>query len=828
MNPIEWLPGDMVAGDVVAPVVIKWSTEYFFKTTKSRLDRYFQRDEASEFLTTLLGDGVPLTTQEFNKLRETLRHPNLWNNVLSDDELRLKHLKTSLMTCLPPREGLSEDQAQDLVVDLIKALVEFDLAKLNPDQFQHVMHARLDRMEESATKTDEAILTLNADLTILAKLDQQRHRSVITHLKRILDYGPPRPAGRSDLVVYLSTLIESLDVDPWPRIAKKGGPTLTPSALERRLMTTNQKANDESPKVPADELGNNCSRLIILGDPGSGKTWLARRIARRAAETALDQLANNRGVDDIEIPLYATCAKFSELHNDDVRKAAISASLAQMPDLGSTQLRESICKLLEERNGGVVLVLDSLDEAANATTRQLQNVANIGEWRFVLTSRPSSWANQVNLDTTNERHVEATLVPLAYPNDVEEIIDRWYINSPDEGKELKESLRNRPNLASAACVPLILAFYCLVADQGHLPETRRVLYQKVIRRLLVGPWHDTNVGMPAADINIEACESQLQAWAWQAADHNHETSGLGAWLDEIPTARPYDALSKSNQLALSHICTPVGRPDIDLDTQTRRFIHRSIQEHCVAEHVAKLSIDQAADILLPHLWYDRDWENAAPAALAAHAHREDLLKALLYRVGHTTTPADVSIIDACDEFRRFLLRAGADTAESDWPTLAGAISDHHLALITTETIDNLDVTLGPILHWNINRPEFYKALLKTLDDTNNWAVAKLAVNGIVQLSPTAEELQVARKALLDKLNRTLNMYLVEELVAGIVQLSPTAEEQQVARKALLDKLNRADNGFFVEELVAGIVQLSPTAEEQQVARKALLKALDKT
>lgn len=238
------------------------------------------------------------------------------------------------MTCLPPREGLSEDQAQDLVVDLIKALVEFDLAKLNPDQFQHVMHARLDRMEESATKTDEAILTLNADLTILAKLDQQRHRSVITHLKRILDYGPPRPAGRSDLVVYLSTLIESLDVDPWPRIAKTGGPTLTPSALERRLMTTNQKANDESPKVPADELGNICSRLIILGDPGSGKTWLARRIARRAAETALDQLANNKGVDDIEIPLYATCAKFSELHNDDVRKAAISASLAEMPISG--------------------------------------------------------------------------------------------------------------------------------------------------------------------------------------------------------------------------------------------------------------------------------------------------------------------------------------------------------------------------------------------------------------------------------------------------------------------------------------------------------------
>jgi hypothetical protein len=45
----------------------------------------------------------------------------------------------------------------------------------------------------------------------------------------------------------------------------------------------------------------------------------------------------------------------------------------------------------------------------------------------------------------------------------------------------------------------------------------------------------------------------------------------------------------------------------------------------VAEHVADLPIGEATEALLPHLWYDRDWESAAAAALATHPERAHLL-----------------------------------------------------------------------------------------------------------------------------------------------------------------------------------------------------------
>ena len=65
----------------------------------------------------------------------------------------------------------------------------------------------------------------------------------------------------------------------------------------------------------------------------------------------------------------------------------------------------------------------------------------------------------------------------------------------------------------------------------------------------------------------------------------------------------------------------------------RQFVHRSVQEHLVAEYVAlRMPAEEAADELVNHLWYDPDWEHAAPAALAMHPQREQVLKGLIFRM----------------------------------------------------------------------------------------------------------------------------------------------------------------------------------------------------
>ena len=54
--------------------------------------------------------------------------------------------------------------------------------------------------------------------------------------------------------------------------------------------------------------------------------------------------------------------------------------------------------------------------------------------------------------------------------------------------------------------------------------------------------------------------------------------------------------------------------------------------------------DQAAAELLNHLWYDPDWEYAAPAALAMHPQRDHVLKTLIRHVTRSDRlPADLAV-----------------------------------------------------------------------------------------------------------------------------------------------------------------------------------------
>ena len=262
-----------------------------------------------------------------------------------------------------------------------------------------------------------------------------------------------------------------------------------------------------------------------------------------------------------------------------------------------------------------------------------------------------------------------------YPGDVEPFIERWFAGRPEQGHDLAAQIARRPGLQQAATVPLILAFYCIVGGTGPLPEFRRDLYTRVLNRMLTGRWRDDDDRQPDAD----TCLQTLRAWAWDGAA-SHPVSGVGTWADDIPAKRV--RLGEADADAVDHVATPLGRPDVDTGTTLRRFIHRSIREHLVAGHVASLPVDQAVKVLLPHLWYDPDWEYAAPAALAMHPQRDQLVRDLICRAASSDQiPGDLSVIDAGWEARGLLARVAAESSEADWsPEIAGMIGQARVEL----------------------------------------------------------------------------------------------------------------------------------------------------
>ena len=714
----------------------------------------------------------------------------------------VEDLATRIADCLPPRDGRTADDSHAAALTIARGLLEFAVADLDPKLFQQVLLARLQRMETGqASALDEALLSLHA-----------RFDAVMDQLKLVLDRLPPGRAGRGEIAVYLRTLIDWLSTDPWPRDPQFGGPVLTPAAIERKLQVTATGRVREQ-DLDADGLAQQCARLVILGGPGSGKTWLARRAARRGAENALQVLAAGGTLNEIELPLYTTCSRLFGA-GGDIREAVVSSALGQLADLGGSRISKALGVFFAERNAPTLLVIDSLDEAHGPSQRLRQ--AGTLPWRIVLTSRPSSWRHQLTIDDTDESHRVGELQPLRYTGDVEPFIQRWFAGQPEQGNDLAAQIARRPGLQQAATVPLMLAFYCIVGGTGPLPEFRRDLYTKVVNRMLTGRWRDDGDRQPDAG----TCLQTLRAWAWDGAA-SHPVSGVGTWADDIPAKRV--RLGAADADAVDHVAMPLGPPDVDTGTTPRRFIHRSVREHLVAGYVASLPVDQAVKALLPHLWYDPDWEYAAPAALAMHPQRDQLLRDLTCRaVSSDHIPEDFSVIDAGWQLRGLLARVAAESSESDWsPEIAGMICQARVGLAQSGRFRDL----GGAAPWGTSERQIREALLRLAGETNSGVAARLA-GGVAELDPTAEDRRQAREALLALLAGETDSGGAAVLVGGVAELDPTAEDRRQARDALLALLaGETNNGVAAARLVGGVAQLATTAEDRRQALEALLALL---
>ena len=618
--------------------------------------------------------------------------------------------------------------------------------------------------------------------------------------------------ARAAVVVYLNAIIDWVSRDPWPRHGRFGGPVLTPAAIERKLRI-NDPSDPGDKDLDADQLAQQCHRLVVLGGPGAGKTWLAKRTARRCAERALQILAAGGSLDDVELPIYVTCSRLFTAHGN-IREAVVSSALEQLGDLGGPGRSAAIYNFLTARSAPTVLVIDSLDEAHGSSERLRQ--AGTLPWRVLLTSRPGSWDHQLEIDERDNSHRIGELRALKYPNDVEAFIGQWFDNRPDQGHDLAVQIARRPGLQEAATVPLILAFYCIVGGREALPEFRRNLYAMVLKRMLTGRWRSDDDRQP----NTGTCLRILRELAWSGAT-NHPVSGVGTWADDIPST--LDNIDENDQGALNHIATPLGPSDLDTGKTLRRFIHRSIREHLVAEQISCLPVDEAVEALIPHLWYDPDWEYTAPAAIAMHPKHNELLRQLICQAADSErVPADLSLIDARWQARALLARIAAESNQADWsPDIVGTIGQARVELARSGRFGDL----GEATSWGSSNQLGREALLRLLaDETQGEAAEKLA-QGMTQLDPTADDKRQARKKLLGLLARETQGYYAVGLADRLAQLDPTAEDRQQARKKLLGFLPSEDDSPVVEMLADGVVRLATTAEGKRQAREDLLGML---
>jgi hypothetical protein len=785
-------------GPALVALPVDWTGAQVAKMARRWFQRLRRTDDLSRLVRAATGTSAGLTDTEFSAVRRLLEDEQTWSLAGRGS---IEDLATLIMSCLPSRDDRTGDDSRTAARTIARGLIEFAVTDLDPKLFQQILLARLERIKTAqGNALDEAMLALNADLIA-------GFTAVMRELESVVDRLPPGAARQLEIAAYLRTLISWLNSDPWPQDRQFGGPVLTPAAIERklRMIDWNQSGGQV---VDADEVAQRCQRLVVLGGPGSGKTWLARRTVRQCAEHALQALATGETLDEVELPLYTTCSRLFNAAGD-IREAVVSSALDQLADLGGARMRAALQRFFTERNAPAVLVVDSLDEAHGSDERLRQ--ADTLPWRIVLTSRPSAWNHQLAMNGGDDSRRVGELQPLYYPDDVESFIGNWFAQQAEWGNDLAGQIARRPDLKKAATVPLILAFYCIVGGGTPLPEFRRDLYASVLRRLLTGRWRGNYDHQP----DVDRCLRTLRDWAWSGAAVINGVSGTGAWEDDIPIrpGRPGGAFDN----AADHVAMPVGPPDVDDGTIRRRFIHRSIREHLVAEHIAKLPVNQAADILLPHLWYDPDWEYTAPSAIAMHPRHDQLLQKLICRASRSDDmPRSLSGIDAGRQFRTLLARIAADSDETDWCTeLAEVIGRARIDLAWSGRFDDLDSAAS----WETSNCQIRKALMALLTDVPDGLVAEWSARWLIYLRPTDEDKRRARKVVLDLLARETRVRQVAGLVDALMRLDPTEQDKKRAREVVLDLLACGTSVRQVAGLVDALMRLDPTEQDERRVRE---------
>lgn len=677
-----------------------------------------------------------------------------------------------------------------------------------------------------------------------------------------------RGATVGEVMAYLRTRIADWDSPVWSG--------RVPSSIERRLSarTVGDQPGTESRDLSEQEALEHQQMLVVLGGPGSGKTWLARRYARNAARHALARLESGASLGDVEIPLFTTWDRWAQTPGSGVRETLVASSFD--PALGhsdvvghdlSGQLQRTLV-LAETR---VLLVVDSLDEAADRENQDSQgnrvhSLASLsGErCRVVVTSRPSAWHGVRGRLPSSRGPLRVVGLHELPTDDVEGFVEAWFATDADRARALIRQLRERPDLARAAVVPLNLTFYCSIAaevpraevdDARTLPVRRHALYARIVRRT----FHhvDSSKGAGAVGRDPDERMRVLAAWAWHAVRRAGTPTGLGNW-GETFTQPPgtYD------DAALDAIA-PKVRVD-DEGVVTRRFQHRTLLEHFVAEYVAELPTDEAAEILFPHLWYDPDWAVAAPAAIAAHNRRRpgELLARICddfaaYRgtTGHATpSSARTQVAQAFD---CQLLRVASDSDPEEWP---GASQDLLDACRARCVVWMPDLTLNPAdllartAHWERSNADIvaqvdlsqagvvwvelvgrllrhggqdlepvWAALLGGLAGPCRGGWASFWVTSYLSLDPGPKERARARAAVLRAISSP-GEDRRQSLVEALVRLGPDDAERAAARSVLLDLLEEANGSSFeVTSLVRTLLSVEPGDADRARARAVVLE-----
>ncbi len=353
--------------------------------------------------------------------------------------------------------------------------------------------------DEELARIAEDVAAVVEKMTATKALPQSR----VNYLNHLVDryrYLDFRGMGVSDRVplrlpllemyVPLKARIELPEGETWRRGLRLAGRQLSPAETE----TVGLRLSEPQPVL---ELLRQHPGLVVLGDPGAGKTTFLKYLALRLAQAEGEALGLGSRLP-VLLPLSAYANALAEA---DISLDRFIADYYHQR-VGELSLAPLLATALAD--GQALLLLDGLDEVKSSPQRRLV-VDRVVDFfcayrrqgnKFILTSRIVGYRE---VRPTTEGLAECTLVDFEIA-EITDFIDKWTTaleraargDTPvaaeaagRERAELLAAVARNPGVRDLAANPLLLTILALMKRQGiTLPERRVELYQKYVETLL--------------------------------------------------------------------------------------------------------------------------------------------------------------------------------------------------------------------------------------------------------------------------------------------------------------------------------------------------------
>ncbi|HEU5110562.1 MAG TPA: NACHT domain-containing protein, partial [Micromonosporaceae bacterium] len=403
-------------------------------------------------------------------------------------------------------------------------------------------------------------------------------------------------------------------------------------------------------------------RVVVLGDPGAGKTTMMRHLAYRMSAP---------DAADAQLPVFVELRAYVD---SGCRSILRYVTERLTIDYGFPVSEEDLSARLDA--GRAVLLLDGLDEIAGDRERPdgaASAYATVTRQIAGLSVR----YHTAGIAVTCRRHGWREGLPGFHVLDaldfegpqVDRFLRGWFAGMPHMGSRLGRVLEGSPRLRELAANPLLLSLIAIVYEQDlELPERRAALYRRCVD-VLLREWDSHRRIERVSQFTTDHKRDLLKAVAW----HYHR-AGKRYFAEDDLLARiagflPTVALDPADASAiLDEIAAQYGL----LKAQAHGwygFLHLTLQEYFAAEALLEGGQEGVGELLRHR--YDPWWEEVLLLFAGATADAGPLLRGIL-RVGpgSPVEPADDDIFDS-DLLLAARCLAGSPRVAD--PSLRGAI-----------------------------------------------------------------------------------------------------------------------------------------------------------